>query len=128
VDKIQSLYQGRPVSIRFSDIRVPIIFQDQYEELEHWTPFAYPHTANYPGSASFSVSTFTELCKLSVIMNAILDNVYGVQSSKREPHLVADLEKMQRDLEDWNASLPPHLNFKPSESRIVPPPHVLSLQ
>jgi hypothetical protein len=75
VDKIQSLYQGRPVSLQEADTRVPILFQDQYEELEHWTPFAYSETQRYPGSPAYSVSTFTELCKLSVIMNAILNNV-----------------------------------------------------
>ena len=131
MDKIQSLYQGRPVSIQDADIRVPILFQDQYEELEHWIPFAYPDTASYPGSPAYSVSTFTELCKLSVIMNAILNNVYGVKSSKRSPqNLTDDLEGMQKDLESWKAALPEHLAFDPAltTSRNVPPPHVLSLQ
>ncbi|KAH8590539.1 fungal-specific transcription factor domain-containing protein [Bisporella sp. PMI_857] len=129
VDKIQSLYQGRPVSIQEADIKVPILFQDRYEELEHWTPFAYPDTASYPGSPAYSVSTFTELCKLSVIMNAILNNVYGVKSSKRAPTtLTKDLERMQMDLEGWKAALPEHLTFDLSGlNKTVPPPHVLSL-
>lgn len=128
IDKIQALYQGRPVSIRSSDSRVPILFLDQYEELEPWTPFAYPNTASYPGSPAYSVSTFTELCKLSVIMNSILDSVYGVQSSKQEPKaLIKDLESMHQSLEQWKAALPSHLNFEPGTKSTVPPPHVLSL-
>lgn len=130
VDKIQSLYQGRPVSLQEADIRVPILFQDQYEELEHWTPFAYSETQRYPGSPAYSVSTFTELCKLSIIMNAILNNVYGVKSVKRAPEKLAeDLERMHADLENWQAALPEHLAFDPTiVGWPVPPPHVLSLQ
>ena len=35
VDKIQSLYQGRPASLQEFDNRVPLTFNDNYEELEH---------------------------------------------------------------------------------------------
>lgn len=35
VDKIQSLYQGRPASLQEFDIRVPLTFNDDFEELEH---------------------------------------------------------------------------------------------
>jgi hypothetical protein len=130
VDKIQSLYQGRPVSLQEADTRVPILFQDQYEELEHWTPFAYSEPQRYPGSPAYSVSTFTELCKLSVIMNAILNNVYGVKSAKgASERLAEDLEAMYIDLEKWQAALPQHLAFDPSViGAPAPPPHVLSLQ
>ncbi|KAH9215900.1 fungal-specific transcription factor domain-containing protein [Leptodontidium sp. 2 PMI_412] len=129
VDKIQSLYQGRPVSIQEADIRVPILFQDQYEELEEWQPFAYPETQRYHGSPAYSISTFTELCKLSVIMNAILTNVYGVKSAKRAPEQLAeDLENMHLDLKKWRDALPEHLVFDPlARGAAVPPPHVLSL-
>ncbi|PVH83883.1 hypothetical protein DL98DRAFT_547184 [Cadophora sp. DSE1049] len=129
VDKIQSLYQGRPVSIQEVDVRTPILFQDQYEELEHWQPFAYSETQRYPGSPAYSVSTFTELCKLSVIMNSILNIVYGVKSTKMAPELLAgDLERMHDELESWKTGLPEHLAFDPSiPEQAVPPPHVLSL-
>ncbi|CZT52600.1 related to pathway-specific regulatory protein nit-4 [Rhynchosporium secalis] len=129
VDKIQSLYQGRPVSIQEVDVRTPILFQDQYEELEHWQPFAYPENQKYQGSPAYSVSTFTELCKLSVIMNSILNIVYGVKSTKMAPELLAgDLERMHQELESWKTALPEHLAFDPSiAEQAVPPPHVLSL-
>ncbi|CAK7237337.1 hypothetical protein SBRCBS47491_009941 [Sporothrix bragantina] len=41
VDKIQSLYQGRPVSLQEIETSVPLAFHDEYEELENWQPFAY---------------------------------------------------------------------------------------
>lgn len=41
IDKIQSLYQGRPATLQASQCDVPIVFKDEYEELEHWAPFAY---------------------------------------------------------------------------------------
>jgi len=61
-------------------------------------------------------------------MSSILDNVYGVQSSKQKPEaLVQRLEEMQHELEAWKKALPSHLNYEPSSKQIAPPPHVLSL-
>ncbi|CRK31805.1 hypothetical protein BN1708_016016, partial [Verticillium longisporum] len=77
VDKIQSLYQGRPVTIKESDTLVPIKFLDTYEEFEHWRPFAYSSQSNdCPGSPAYSASTFTSLCRLSVAMSDILGCIY----------------------------------------------------
>jgi hypothetical protein len=67
-----------------------MVFQDRYEELEHWMPFAYSGTRDYRGSPAYSISTFTELCKLSVIMNDILNNVYAEKSVKRGPERLAE--------------------------------------
>jgi hypothetical protein len=118
------------MSLQEADTRVPMTFQDRYEELEHWMPFAYSGTRDYPGSPAYSVSTFTELCKLSVIMNNILNNIYAEKSVRREPQQLAeDLKNRHGDLEKWEAALPLHLRFDVVESTgIVPPPHVLSLQ
>lgn len=107
VDKIQSLYQGRPVSLQEADTRVPMVFQDRYEELEHWMPFAYSGTRDYPGSPAYSISPFPELCKLSVIMNDILNNVYAEKGVKRGPESLAeDLKRIYAALEKWEGALP----------------------
>ncbi|KAH8694225.1 fungal-specific transcription factor domain-containing protein [Talaromyces proteolyticus] len=129
VDKIQSLYQGRPVSLQEQECNVSITFLDDYEELEHWKPFAYSTTQSYPGSPAYSVSTFTELCKLSLIMNRILNKVYGERSSTRTPsELAEDLKTLHTNLDQWRDYLPTHLNYDPSSSSSsIPPPHVLSL-
>lgn len=131
VDKIQSLYQGRPVSLDKDLIGgVPTVFLDHYEELEQWTPFAYTANSRYPGSPAYSVSTFTELCKLCVILNDVLNKVYGEKSARRgSDKLAQDLKFLISELESWDHALPSHLKFDPmTNGAMAPPPHVLSLQ
>ena len=130
VDKIQSLYQGRPVSIKESDTLVPIKFLDTYEELEHWAPFAYTaQTDSYPGSPAFSVSTFRQLCLLSVILGEILSSIYTERSSNTSPgDLSSRLQNIHQKLTAWRDNLPDHLRFTPAKAAFTPPPHVMSLQ
>ena len=129
VDKIQSLYQGRPASLQAFDSQVPLTFLDQYEELEHWQPFAYSGgTHSYPGSSAYSLSTFTALCKLSVILNSILNKVYSERSSKDAPaELISIREALDSQLNTWHSTLPDHLRFCPSSEQVIPVPHILSL-
>lgn len=128
VDKIQSLYQGRPASLQDFDTKVSLSFLDNYEELEEWQPFAYSEVESYPGSPAYSVSTFTQLCKLSLILNAILNKVYSERSSARSPEeLLATLKSLDLQLKNWHDAIPDHLRFNPSTTQITPPPHVVSL-
>lgn len=128
VDKIQSLYQGRPASLQDFDTKVSLSFLDNYEELEEWQPFAYSDVESYPGSPAYSVSTFTQLCKLSLILNGILNKVYSERSSARSPEeLLATLESLDLQLKSWHDAIPDHLRFNPSTSQATPPPHVVSL-
>ncbi|KEF62000.1 uncharacterized protein A1O9_03572 [Exophiala aquamarina CBS 119918] len=131
VDKIMSLYQGRPVSLQEADTSVPISFLDKFEENEDWKPFAYGSDSypNHNGGPAYSVSTFTALCELSKIMNQILNSIYAERIFDRSSR---DLSQMLDDLhsrmENWNHSLAPHLQFDPLMPRsVMPPPHVLSL-
>lgn len=130
VDKIQSLYQGRPTSLQDLDSRVSLTFLDNYEEFEYWLPFAYTDSApTYPGSPAYSVSTFTELCRLAVLMNGILNKFYSEKGRKEQPQdLIRDQRTLYTDLQTWRKALPEHLDFNPTTSGSVsPPPHVLSL-
>lgn len=130
VDKMQSLYQGRPVSLQYFDAKVPLTFLDTYEEFEHWVPFAYVDSApSYPGSPAYSVSTFTELCKLSVIMNKILNTMYSEEGRKRPSlELVGEQRSLHTEIRTWRHALPNHLDFDLLASNSpAPPPHVLSL-
>ncbi|KAE8363457.1 PrpF protein-domain-containing protein [Aspergillus caelatus] len=131
VDKIQSLYQGRPVSLKETDALVPIKFLDTYEELEHWQPFAYSTSApDYPGMPAYSISTFTYLCKLSLTMSDILSCIYTERSSNQSPaELASMLDELQLRLDQWQVGLPEHLRFDPGKAHSVafPPPHVSSL-
>jgi hypothetical protein len=130
VDKIQSLYQGRPVSLQEADTRVPMLFLDTYEELEHWKPFAYSSIpdGDYPGSPAYSVSTFVGLCGLSVVMNDVLNYIYAERSFDREPNELSKLlEDLHSKLEAWHIALPAHLRYDAKALGVTPPPHVLSL-
>ncbi|GKT60149.1 C6 transcription factor [Colletotrichum tofieldiae] len=130
VDKIQSLYQGRPASLKESDTLVPIKFLDTFEEFENWKPFAYSTDATrYPGSPAYSVSTFTCLCRLSVVMSDILSCIYTERAfDKSATELSTMLENLCSKLAAWKDALPVHLVFDSKSSDRVPPPHVLSLQ
>lgn len=128
---MQSLYQGRPVSLQESDSRVPISFLDTYEEYEHWMPFAYDRTVQetYPGSPAYSVSTFTGLCQLSVIMNGILNNIYAEATFDKSPDELSELQNtLDLRLRSWHEQLPSQLRLDPSKPpSVIPPPNVLSL-
>lgn len=131
VDKIQSLYQGRPVSIKESDTLVPIKFQDTYEELEQWAPFAYSTQSNaaYVGSPAYSISTFRHLCQLSVILSDILSTIYTERSFDSSPaDMSSKLESLHLKLTTWRRQLPEHLAGDVKNKPVTPPPHVLSLQ
>lgn len=133
VDKMQSLYQGRPASLRARDGQVPISFMDTYEELEFWQPFAYTNGTAYPGSPSYSVSTFQQLCKLCIILDDVLDRMYCEGREKRtSDQLVQDLKALESRTHEWAEQLPEHLRVRldtsGAEDPQLPPPHVLSLQ
>lgn len=118
------------MSIKESDTLVPIKFLDTYEELEHWAPFAYTaQIDSYPGSPAFSVSTFRQLCLLSVILGEILSSIYTERSSNTSPgDLSSRLQDIHQKLTAWRDNLPDHLRFTPAKTTFTPPPHVMSLQ
>ncbi|KAL8381550.1 hypothetical protein RB595_005703 [Gaeumannomyces hyphopodioides] len=130
VDKIQSLYQGRPVTIKESDTLVPIKFLDTYEELEPWLPFAYStQSDSYSGSPAYSVSAFTALCRLSIVMSDILSSIYTERSfDQPSEDLLKVQDQLHTKLVTWRNSLPAHLVFDPTKcDSSTPPPQVLSL-
>ncbi|KAH8781056.1 fungal-specific transcription factor [Diaporthe sp. PMI_573] len=129
VDKIQSLYQGRPASLKEADTLVPIKFLDTFEEFENWKPFAYSADAtSYHGSPAYSVSTFTYLCRLSVVMSDILSCIYTERAfDKSASELSTMLGILSSKLATWKDALPAHLVFDPWSNGLIPPPHVLSL-
>ncbi|KAH6642248.1 fungal-specific transcription factor domain-containing protein [Boeremia exigua] len=129
VDKIQSLYQGRPVTLKEADTLVPIKFLDTYEELEHWTPQAYltQSDVTYSGSPAYSISTFKHLCKLSLVLSDILSTIYTERSSdKSSAELSTKLESIHATLQAWYRDLPAHLADL-GQLPTTPPPNVLSL-
>lgn len=105
------------------------MFLDQYEEKELWQPFDLTGPRHYPQTPAYSVSTFTNLCKLCIVMNEILNQIYtGRSQDLGEDTLIKYIRALHTRLEEWYHSLEGHLNFDASNSaQIVPPPSVLSL-
>lgn len=121
---------------------MPPVFFDMYEEQEPWTPFAFPSTGAFDSSPSYSVSTFKELCSLSVLLvsgnharwctlltlisqGRIINSFYGERDC---PDPLQQLEALNASLAEWSDRLPSYLRYDPSQGDAsVPPPHVLSL-
>lgn len=130
MDKIQSLYQGRPVTLKESDTLVPIKFLDTYEEFEYWRPMAFgSQSIENPGTPAYSISTFAALCRLSVVMGDILSDVYAERTfDKTPPELSRLLENLDKKLKAWKSSLPEHLEMDTKNILKAAPPHVFSVQ
>jgi hypothetical protein len=129
IDKLQSLYQGRPFCLQECGTNLPTTFLDEHEELELFDPLSYTELAKYPMSPGYSISTFTETCKLSIILERILQCLYTEKSGSKDPDdLLHESNSLQAELGNWRKSLPHHLYLKPSNPIIKTPlPHTLSL-
>ncbi|KAF5557385.1 Nit-4-like protein [Fusarium phyllophilum] len=128
-DKVQSIYQGRPTRLREHDNRVPIAFLDEYEELEDFHTRTYSAQPSQLDCPTYSVSTFEQLCKLSIIMDCILCALYAEKSAtKNADQIWQHAQSLHRDLQSWKDNLPECLRVNLNDhtsSNILP--HNLSL-
>ncbi|KAK9257727.1 fungal-specific transcription factor domain-containing protein [Lipomyces tetrasporus] len=128
-DKVQSLYQGRPARLREIDINVPLTFLDEYEELEQFNTLSHADKKDRPGFPLYSISTFKEECRLSIIMGRIISCLYSEKSPTRSfDDLLREAMVLHDDLKAWRIALPAYLDFKSSESaNAALLPHMFSL-
>ncbi|KAF5613679.1 Nit-4-like protein [Fusarium tjaetaba] len=128
-DKVQSIYQGRPTRLREHDNRVPIAFLDEYEELEDFHTRTYSAQPFQLDCPTYSVSTFEQLCKLSIIIDRILCALYAERSAtKNADQIWQTAHSLTRDLKSWKDGLPDSLRVDlndPASSNVLP--HNLSL-
>ncbi|KAF4493830.1 hypothetical protein FAGAP_10059 [Fusarium agapanthi] len=128
-DKVQSIYQGRPTRLREHDNRLPIAFLDEYEELEGFHTRTYSAQPSQLDCPAYSVSTFVQLCKLSIIMDRILCALYAERSAtKTVDQIWQAAQSLRHDLQSWEDGLPECLRVDlndPISSNILP--HNLSL-
>ncbi|KAG9496625.1 hypothetical protein J7337_011401 [Fusarium musae] len=128
-DKVQSIYQGRPTRLREHDNRVPIAFRDEYEELEDFHTRTYSAQPSQLDCPTYSVSTFEQLCKLSIIMDRTLCALYAERSATRNADQIwHTAQSLNIDLKSWKDGLPECLRVDlndPTSSNILP--HNLSL-
>lgn len=146
-DKILSLYLGRMPGFTPSTEEVPLSFMDDYSDTDLWAPYYgetpkpdHAHAPNYPPCPGYVVSCFRQLCKLCVILNDLMSDIYSPEAAARrdaeEEENPAELKasneapfvKISRDLREWLLALPPHLRINPDQlPSLAPPVHIVSL-
>lgn len=126
---MQSIYQGRPARLREADANVPILFLDDYEELEQFNSLSYSRTEIQPSFPTRSVSVFEQLCKLSIIMDRIISGIYAENCKMRaSDEILSTARSLHGDLERWRNALPEHIGISLSKSSAGSlTPHTLSL-
>lgn len=117
------------MDLQWDDCSVPLSFLDHYEERELWQPLEGLGIRHYPQTPAYSVSTFTSLCKLCIIMNEVLNKIYAKRSQEDGlQSLTEHIKPLQAKLTHWFDDLEDHLKFNASDpAQVVPPPSVLSL-
>ena len=104
---------------------------DDTAESEIWSPYhedTSPLTrlnpGQYPVLKSHAVSCFANSCKLSVIINDIIVQLY----SKRSRAITeSSLNDIKVRLDAWRAESPAHLRYDPDNlPTTCPPPHIIS--
>jgi hypothetical protein len=75
------------------------------------------------------VSTFEQLCKLSVIMDRVLFHIYAESSARKDPNdLFRTSDSLDEDLKAWRKGLPTHLAGLLEGTENAPVlPHTISL-
>lgn len=126
---MQSIYQGRPARLRNADTSVPTLFLDEYEELEPFSSLTYSAIPRQLDSPIRNVSTFEQLCKLSIITESILATLYSDKSAIADPvALLQASHSLQVDLEQWRKALPRHIDLQWDDlGNFDLIPHALSL-
>lgn len=104
---------------------------DETSETETWSPYngeSFSLTklppGQYPPMRSYAVSCFANSCKISVIINDIILQLY----SRRDRHITeSSLHDIRARLDTWRAQSPSHLKYDPDNLPAVsPPPHIIT--
>jgi hypothetical protein len=112
-DKVQSIYQGRPVRLRNAECSVPMSFLDEYEELELFDSLTYSATPRRTNTPTRSVSINAVMCKLSILAEVVIETFYAEESSLKDSQaLLETAASLKADLELWRSSLPIHLDLR----------------
>ncbi|EUC34691.1 hypothetical protein COCCADRAFT_92797 [Bipolaris zeicola 26-R-13] len=130
-DKAISMYTGRLPAITESLPHSTLDQLDDSMELESWSPYygdpvdiAKLTQSRYAPQTSRAVSCFANSCKLSIIINDIISQLYSRRSREITESALRDI-KVRLDV--WRAESPAHLRYEPDYIPAVsPPPHIVS--
>lgn len=145
-DKILSLYLGRmPGFTHPATDDIPMTFMDDYSDSDLWAPYYgetpkpdHAQAPNYPPCPGYVVSCFQQNCRLCVILNDLMQNIYSPEAAARRDDEENSAEakaaneepfiRISRDLREWYIALPPHLRINPDQMpTLAPPVHIMSL-
>ncbi|KAL4779966.1 fungal-specific transcription factor domain-containing protein [Aspergillus varians] len=129
-DKAVSLYLGRSPVLRELPFDHTPEFLDTSAEDELWSPYhgdsvnlSRVSVGEYPPMKAHSISCFENSCKLSIILNDILIELY----SRRGPPDLDKTLRIKRKLDEWRENLPEHLKYDPYNLPAhCPPPHIMT--
>lgn len=125
-DKVISLYIGRTPTLQEPPSDEPA-FLDDFEETEAWIPNGLDSRApasntEYPLTPSYAVSCFRNFCKLGVIVNDILIQLY----TKRQEDISSFVRDTKGRLDAWRAHSDKHLRIDMHNlPSACPPPHII---
>ncbi|KAK5233557.1 hypothetical protein LTR47_005179 [Exophiala xenobiotica] len=133
LDKVQSLYFGRPPALRLLGTEPSPELLDTFEELELWAPYVDPllpppsASQAYRPRPSHIVTTFQALLKLAELANEIIEKFYIPTAG----HSIAgaateNLRLVRAKLDNWRMTLPAHLQDN-HQNPPFPTPHHITL-
>jgi hypothetical protein len=127
-DKVMSLYFGRHPTLT-EPPKIPFSFDASSDEAETWQPYDAEAAdgRDYPPVPSYRLSCFDNFCKLGIIINDVLFNIYG----KQQHNDVVDFVRATwQRLQTWRTNTPHALRIDISGSEnwrlYCPPQHILT--
>lgn len=130
-DKATSLYAGRLPAVTELLDPSSLDLLDTSTDHDAWTP--YRDTAGdplaqfdvYPHNQNNAVSCFVNSCRLAIIINDIVVQLYSKRSNRGMAE--ASLHDIKSRLELWRAESPAHLRYDVDNlPSVSPPPHIIS--
>lgn len=125
-DKIISLYFGRHPTLQ-EPPAAACSFEGLSDGDDLWQPYDAEGIRNYPPLQSQKIACFTNFCKLGIIINDVLLNIYGKQ---RTQDVVEFIRSANQRLQIWRNNSPSGLRIdvsgSPDERFHCPPQHILT--
>ncbi|KAI1070809.1 hypothetical protein LB507_006780 [Fusarium sp. FIESC RH6] len=129
MDKVHSIYQGRPTRLHKRDPKLPIEFLDDFEELESFSSHTYSTQPMTLESPVYGISTWEHFSRLSIVVDDIICQLYSEDGASMEFNESIELARnLDYQLEKCHQGAPLRLwpyPYPEGDSSILP--HTLSL-
>ncbi|RBR25067.1 uncharacterized protein FIESC28_02124 [Fusarium coffeatum] len=113
MDKVHSIYQGRPTRLHKRDPKLPIEFLDEFEELESFSSHTYSTQSMTLESPAYAISTWKHFSRLSIVADNIICQLYSEEGTAMEASELFELaygrHGLYDQLQEW-VSKPKHIS------------------